>query len=127
MKLSRLFLFLCLLAQSPLLAQELTVLQVEISRGTSVVARPQLRVPAGRDGRVSLDGEWATNPLLKGLKERIEITPDVRGDDIALLFLIASGDRQLRPLLVIPRDVRGSVEWTAADGQPIRLSVSWVQ
>jgi hypothetical protein len=51
----------------------------------------------------------------------------VRGDDITLAFNITSGDRQFRPSLVISKDVRGSVEWTAADGQPITLTVSWVQ
>lgn len=127
MRWGRLFVFVCVIAQSPLIAQEVTVLQVEVWRGGSLVARPQLLLPPGREGRLALDGEWASNPQLKGLREKIEITSDVRGDDIALLLVIASGDRQLRPLLVIPKDVRGSVEWTAADGQPIRLSVSWVQ
>jgi hypothetical protein len=44
-----------------------------------------------------------------------------------LTCAIASGDKQFRPALVISKDVRGSIEWKAADGQPIRLTVSWVQ
>ena len=69
---------------------------------------------------------WAAAPL-KGLREKIVITPTVRGDDITLAFDITSGDRQLRPPMVVSKDVRGSVEWAAADGQPLRLSISWVQ
>jgi hypothetical protein len=93
----------------------------------ALIATPQLRLLSGRQGRLDLDGEWASNPVLKGLRERIEITPAVRGDYITLTFAIASGDKQFRPALVISKDVRGSIEWKAADGQPIRLTVSWVQ
>jgi hypothetical protein len=132
MKWSRLFMFACVVAlgMSTAVAQEPTsVLQIEIERGGSIVAKPQLRLLSGREGRLELSDEFAPNviPLLKGLREKITITPTVRGDDIALAFNIASSDKQFRPALVISKDVRGSVEWTAADGQPIRLSISWVQ
>ena len=58
---------------------------------------------------------------------KVTITPEVRGADIALALNIASGDKQFCPSMVISKDVRGAVEWTAADGQPIRLTVSWIQ
>ena len=114
---------------SPVMTQEPTRLQIQITRDGSVVARPELTVESGGAGRLELNGESLPNPhpLIEGLREKIGITPTVRGDDVALAFNIASADRQLRPSLVISRDVRGSVEWTAADGQPIRLTVSWVQ
>jgi len=129
MKWSRLFVFACVvsLGMSPALAQESTVLQIDVTRNGSLVAKPQLRLSAGREGRLDFDGQWAGNSVLKGLREKIVIAPTVQGDDITLAFNIASGDKQFRPSLVISKDVRGSVEWTGADGQPIMLTVSWVQ
>ena len=115
---------------STAVAQEPTsVLQIEIERGGSIVAKPQLRLLSGREGRLELSDEFLphVNPLIKGLREKIAITPTVRGDDISLAFNIDSGDKQFRPALVISKDVRGSVEWMAADGQPLRLAVSWIQ
>jgi hypothetical protein len=115
--LRRLLVIACLVAlgMSPAMAQEATRLQIEISRDGSIVARPELRLMPGREGRLEL-----------GPTEKIVITPAVRDDEVALVFNIASGDRQLRPSMVISRDVRGSVEWVAADGQSIRLTVAWV-
>ena len=87
--------------------------RIASSRGTAhewprrqgaLIATPQLRLLSGRQGRLDLDGEWASNPVLKGLRERIEITPAVRGDDITLTFAIASGDKQFRPALVISKE-----------------------
>ena len=73
MKWIRAFVFLCVIAQSSLIAQQDVVLQVEVSRGSSLVATPQLRLDPGRIvGRLELNGEWAaSNPLLKGLRERV--------------------------------------------------------
>jgi hypothetical protein len=130
MKWSRLFVFACVVAlgMSSAMAQESTILQIEVTRDGSLVAKPQLRLLSGRVGRLELNGEWAAaNPLLKGLREKIEVTPVVQGDDITVAFNITSGEKQLRPSLVISKDVRGSVEWTAVDGQPLRLTVLWVQ
>lgn len=129
MKWTRLSVFACLVAVgvSPAMAQNSTVLRIEVVRDGSVVARPELRLPPGREGRLALvGGEWVSNPLLKGLRENVAITSTVRGDDITLAFNITSGDRQFRPSLVISKDIRGSLGWTAADGQPLMLTVSWV-
>jgi hypothetical protein len=126
----RLFVFACVVAfgTSPAVAQEPTRLQIQVIRDGSIVARPELRLASGREGRLEMSDEFLPpNHRLKGLREKIAITPTVRGDDIALAFNIASAGKQFGPSLVISKDVRGSVEWTAADGQPIRLSVSWVQ
>jgi hypothetical protein len=125
----RLFVFACVVVfgTSPAMAQEPTRLQIQVIRDGSIVARPELRLVSGREGRLELGNEFLPpNHPLEGLREKIAITPTVRGDDIALAFNIASAGKQLGPLLVISRDVRGSVEWTGADGQPIRLTVSWV-
>ena len=129
---SRLFVFACVIAvsASSLVAQPEpeAVLQLELTRGETIVAKPQLRLTPGREGSLDLNGEWAaSHPLVKGLREKITITPEVRGDEIALALNIASADKQFRPAMVISKDVRGAVEWTAADGQPVRLTVSWIQ
>jgi hypothetical protein len=41
--------------------------------------------------------------------------------------LLASRDKQFKPAPVIPNDIRGLIEWKAADGQPINLTISWVR
>jgi hypothetical protein len=125
----RLLVFACLaaLGTSPATAQEPTRLQLEITRDGSVMAKPEFKLLLGREGLVELDGESSAVPALRGLRERVAITPAVRDDQVALAFNITSADRRLRPSMVISRDVRGSVEWVAADGQPIRLTVAWVE
>src|SRR5687767_11801585 len=102
---SRLFVFACFvtLGVSPAMAQDSTVLRIEVIRDGSVVARPVLMPPPGRDGRLELNGEWADNPTLKGLRESVSITPTVRGDDLTLAFSITSGAKQFKPGLVISR------------------------
>jgi hypothetical protein len=124
----RLLVFACLVAlgASRATAQEATRFQIEITRDGSVIAKPELKLLSGREGRLELNGESSPIPALKGLRERIAITPAVRDGEVALAFDIASGDRQLRPSMVISSDVRGSVEWVAADGQSVRLTVAWV-
>jgi hypothetical protein len=124
----RRFVFACVIAlgMTPLIAQETARLQIEITRDNTSVARPELKVASGGEGRVSI-GESSRDPLIKDMRETITITPTVRGDDIALAFNIDSGSRQLRPSLVISKDVKGAFEWVAADGRPVRLTVAWVQ
>ena len=128
---SRLVVFVCIvtLGALPAVGQELTVLQIEVFRDNSLIARPQLVGPSDRELRLYLnaEGSSAAPAALKGLREDITVTPTVRGDEISLALHIASGDKQFRPSLVISRDVRGSVEWTAADGQRLRISVAWVR
>jgi hypothetical protein len=106
-----------------------TVLQVDVTRDGSLIARPQLVGRSGQELHLDLNTEWIPNAAapLKGLRENIRVIPTVRGDEISLALNIASGDKQFRPSLVISKDVRGSLEWTAADGQPIRLTVAWIQ
>lgn len=125
----RLLVLACLvaLAVSPITAQDAASLQIEITRDGSVLAKPELKLLSVGEGRLELNGELSPVQALKGLRERVTITPAVRDGEVALAFDIASGDRQLWPSMVISRDVRGSVEWVAADNQPIRLTVAWIQ
>jgi hypothetical protein len=103
------------------------VLQIEVTRDGSLIAKPQLVGHSGQELRLDLNSEWVPNARLKGLRENITVVPTVRGDDVSLALNIASGAKQFKPALVISKDVRGSVEWTAADGQPLRLTFAWVQ
>jgi hypothetical protein len=105
---------------SSALAQERTWLQFEVSIDGSIVARPEMRVPSGGEGRLEL-GE------VHG-EERVIFTPTFRGDDVAIAFDISSGGRPFRPTLVITKTVPGSLEWTSSTrAQTIRLTVSLVQ
>jgi len=139
---SRLFVFACVvgLGMSPAVAQETiprlrylpvtkdqTVLLIEVTRDGALIAKPQLVGRSGQELRLDLNTEFIPNARLKGLRENIKIIPTVRGDEISLALNVASGAKQFRPSLVISKDVRGSVEWTGADGQPLRLTVAWVQ
>jgi len=120
---------------SPVIAQETTRLQIEVTRDGGFVARPELKVTPGGEGRLELGdfvpgaalNGFRANPALKGLRETVTITPTVRGDDIALAFTITSRDRELRPSLTISKDIRGSFEWVAGDGRPVKVTVAWVQ
>ena len=133
MKWSRLFVFACFVALSlsPAIAQQRVVLPIELTRNGSLVAKPQLNLYPGIEGRLSLNGqatpERSTPAWLRGLDEDVRVTPTVRGDEITLAFSITSGDKKYTPTLVISKDVRGSVEWRAADGQPLMLTVSWAE
>lgn len=129
MKWSRLFVFACVIAlTSPAAAQERTVLKIDLTRNGSLVAKPELHLSPGIEGRLVLKGRpELPNPVLRGLDEDVVVTSTVRGDEITLAFSITSGDKKLSPTLMISKDVRGSVEWTAVDGQPLMLTVAWAQ
>jgi hypothetical protein len=112
---------------SPVRAQEPARLLFEITKNSSLIGKPELRVASGGEGLIVLSDEYATNPRLAGLRERITVSPTVRADDIAIAFNITSNGKQFRPSLVISDAVRGSLEWTSSDGQPVRLTVTWVR
>jgi hypothetical protein len=103
----------------PAAAQEPPRLLFEVTVDGTVVARPELRVPLGQEGRLSLDRE----PDLQ-----LRFTPTSRGDDLALAFTINSGGRELRPVLRIARTLRGTLELPPPRGaETLRLVVSWIQ
>jgi hypothetical protein len=122
MKLSRLFVFVCVVAVglSPAIAQERPRLLFEVTQDGSVVARPEMRVPFGGEGRLELEERHGG--------ERVTFTPTVRGDDIAIAYNISSGGKQFRSILVVTNTTPGFVEWTSsAAGQTFRLTISRVQ
>ena len=122
MKVSRLLVFACVvaLAISTAIAQESPRLLFEVTIDGSLVAKPEMRVPSGGEGRIELDENHGA--------ARVTFTPTVRGDDVAIAFDITEGDRRFRPTLVVARTVPGSIEWTSSvRGQAIRLAASWVR
>jgi len=128
MKRSRTFALAAVLIASTFtaVAQEPVRLQFEVTQGASHVARPELRVSSGREGLL-LVGTDRPNSDLPATRERIVVVPTVRGDDVEIRFTITSGDREFRPSLVISDAIRGSLEWTSIDGQPVRLAVAWIR
>ena len=122
MKWQHLFVLACVVAvgMSSAKAQERTGAQFEVAIDGSIVARPEMRVLSGGEGRLELSEVHG--------EERVTFTPTVRGDEVAIAFDISSGGRQFRPTLVITRTIPGSLEWTSSTrAQTIRLTVSLVQ
>lgn len=119
----RLIVLACIVAgvaASPAMGQESPRLLFEVTVGGSLVARPEMRVRSGGEGRIVLDEKQG--------EARVTFTPIVRGDDIAIAFDITHGDKRSRPTLVITKAVPGSIEWMSpAQRQTVRLAVSWVR
>ena len=127
----RLIVFACIVALGSIsirAQQGDQVLQFEISKDGILIARPLLLLRSGMVGRIHLDGRDAPlAPNASGLRERIELTPTVQGENISIAFDIASDAKRFQPSLVISKDVIGGLEWLSFEGHAIRLSVSWVQ
>ena len=127
----RLVVFACIVALGSIsirAQQGDQVLQFEISKDGVPIARPLLLLGSGMVGRIHLDGRDAPSaPNASGLRERIELTPTVQGENISIAFNIASDAKRFQPSLVISKDVIGGLEWLSFEGHAIRLSVSWVQ
>ena len=103
------------------------VLSVDVSKDGSLVAKPQLRIRSGRQGMLTIDEMDApTAPAVRGLRERITLTPTIQGENVSIALDITSDTKKFRPSLVISKDLKGSVEWISTEGQTIRLSVSWM-
>ena len=122
MKWSRSFIFACIaaLSMSRAIAQESPRLLFEVTVDGSIVARPEMRVPSGGEGRLELDETRGD--------ARVIFTPTLRGDDIAIAFDITAGSRRVRPTLVISRTVPGGIRWTSSTGaHEVRLQISWAQ
>ena len=108
--------------------QENQVLRFEISKDGALIASPELWLQSGMVGRIHLDSRDApTAPVASGLRERIELTPTVQGENLSIAFDITSNDKRFQPSLVISKDVKGALEWVSYEGHAIQLSVSWVQ
>jgi hypothetical protein len=107
-------------AASTAMARESPRLLFEVTVDDSLVARPELRVPSGGEGRIELREKQGD--------ARVTFAPTVRGDGIVIKFDITDGDKRLRPTLVITETTPGFIEWTSpAQGQTVRLAVSWAR
>jgi hypothetical protein len=101
-------------------AQEQPGLLFEITVDRSLLARPEMRVRSGREGRLELGENHG--------EVRVTFTPTVRADDISIAFDIADDDRRWTPTLVIRPTVPGALQWTSRSrGQVIRIVVSRVR
>ena len=118
MKPNRLFALVCLIALSvmPALAQEEARLLLEVSVDGTTIAKPELRVPLGGVGRLSLDSL------------QLRVTPSLSGDHLALAFTIMLEGQESRPVLRISRSMPGTLALKPkADGPSYRIGISWLQ
>lgn len=131
MKRLHVMVFVCLVALGVTTApaqQKHLVLQFEITKDGTLIATPELLLQPGSVGRIHMDSDDAPNaPLVKGMHERIALTPTVQGDSLSIAFDITSADKRLQPSLAISKDVKGAFEWVNREGQAIRMTVSWVE
>jgi hypothetical protein len=119
---SRLFAVACVVALLlvPVAAQEAPRLLFEVSVDGAVVAKPELRVPLGSEGRLSLDKE--------PYDLQVRFTPTLRGDDIALALTISSRGEEARPMLRIRSSAPSILEWAPKTGGPrYRIAISRLQ
>jgi len=130
MKRGHVIVFVCLIALGITTAraqQNHHVLLFEITKNGTVIATPELWLRDGQAGRISISEEDAPSVAkIKGLRERITVTPTGQGENMSMAFDIRSDTKQFRPTLVISRDIKGAIEWPSYEGQAIRLTVSWV-
>jgi hypothetical protein len=104
------------------------VLSVDVSRDGSLIAKPQLRIQSGRQGMLTIDERGApTAPAVRGLRERITLTPTIQGENVSIALDITSDTKKFRPSLAISKGIKGSFEWVSSEGQTIRLTVSWAE
>ena len=105
---------------APAMGQETPRLLFEVTVDGSLVARPEMRVPSGGQGRLELDERRGD--------VRVLFTPTLRADDLSLAFDIAGGGREAKPTLVVSKTVPASILWISpATGQEVRIQISWLQ
>jgi hypothetical protein len=78
-----------------------------------------MRLRSGGEGRIELGERQGGATVI--------LTPAVGDAAITIVFDITEGDRRLRPTLVVSRTAPGSIEWVAAQGRTVRLTVSWIR
>ena len=118
MKPSRLFALVCVIALSLMraAAQEAPHLLFEVSVDGTTIAKPELRVPLGGVGRLSLDSL------------QLRFTPTLRGEDLALAFTIMLEGQESRPTLRISRSMPGTIDLKPkADGPSHRIRIVWLE
>jgi hypothetical protein len=93
-------------------AQESIRLRFKVVRNGSVLANPEMSVNQGSAGRIEI-------------KDIVSLvfTPTVSDSRLSLAFDIKTGDRHLKPQLVIDKLEPGAISWTSASGELIRITV----
>ena len=122
MKSSGSFVVVCMVALfvAPAIGQQAPRLLFEVTVDGSLVARPEMRVPSGGQGRIELDERRGDVRLL--------FTPTVRADDVSIAFDISGGGRQAKPTLVVSKAVPASIVWVSpAGGREVRIQISWLE
>lgn len=107
-----------LLLAAPLAAQDNIRLRLEISKGDTVVARPQISVAPGAQGSLERDGIG-----------KVEFTLTRRTPDSVTVALSFDSDgRRVTPRLVLQGSEPGSISWTPMSGsETVKIVMVWVQ
>ena len=122
MKSSHSFVCACIVAVLVAVAggQEAPRLLFEVTVDGSLVARPEMRVPSGGQGRLELDERRGDVRML--------FTPTLRADDVSIAFEITGGGREAKPTLLVSKALPASIVWVSpATGQEVRIQISWLQ
>ena len=97
------------------LTQSTIRLQFELYQDGTLIAKPTVSVASGETGSLAL--ESAGYVTFKPVQNT--------ADSIAVDFEISSGDKEIKPRLVLRAD-SGSLSWTSATGRTVELRVAWV-
>ena len=107
--------FLVFCGTLSVLAQSAIRLQFELYQDGALIANPAVSVKSGETGSLALESAGT-----------VTFTPvQNTADSIAVDFEISSGDKEIKPRLVLRAD-SGSLSWTSATGRTVELRVAWV-
>jgi hypothetical protein len=99
------------------IAQESIRLRFGVVKDGSTVAKPEVAVISGSAAAIEVDDVG-----------RIAFTPTFRGSDaVSVAFDIRSRGKQLQPRLVISKNEPGTLSWTSATRESVKLTVSWIR
>jgi hypothetical protein len=78
----------------------------------SVIANPEVSGKQGSPGRIEIKDAFVC-----------VFTPTVRESRLSVAFDIKSGDKHLQPQLVLEKNEPGSISWTSASGEAMKIVV----
>ena len=103
-----------LMLAAPTAAQELIVLELQVTQGGSPIAAPTI---TARDGETA---ELRIPDLLD-----VDLTPTRMDSGRIRLYLeFLSDTRVMTASLVIDEEHPGALRWTRTDGKPVKLSIT---
>jgi hypothetical protein len=93
-------------------AQDSVRLRFQIVKDGFVVANPEVSVKPGSTGRIEIKDTFIC-----------AFTATVRESRLSVAFDIKTGAKQLQPQLVLGKNDPGSISWTPASGESVKIVV----